>query len=109
MTYLIKEISDPSSGIRLNTLNLSENLTVNDEVLKLVSHLFKSSPSIQHFYFDRTNVTIYGLKKVLKAIQDRRNIRTISTKDNNMSLMQEDGKKVVELLENNFSLTVFSY
>ena len=110
LTYFLTEISDPSAGIHLQTLNLSENQTVNDEVINGVCLLFKTSPTLQHLNFDQTSVTIEGLKKVLQAIHELKHLRTISTKDNNLSLMyQAEGQKIVKLLEGNFSLTELSY
>ena len=78
-------------------------------MIKQVCYLFKTNPSIQHFYFDKTNVTLVGLRKVLRAIQERRNFRTISVKENELSLIAEDGQGIVELLKNNLSLTDFHY
>ena len=109
LTYLMREISDPSSGIRLHTLNLSENRTVDDEVIKQVCDMFKKNMSIQHFYCDKTGVTLKGLRRVLKAIQGRRNFRTISVKENDLSMIGKDGERIVDLLKNNLSLTEFSY
>jgi hypothetical protein len=88
---------------------LSENRTVDDNVIKQVCYLFKTNLSIQHFYFDKTNVTLVGLREVLRAIQERRNFRTISVKENELSLVAEDGQGIVELLKNNLSLTDFHY
>lgn len=109
MNYLIKEITDPSSGIRLKTLNLSQNQTVSDDVIKLVCHLLKASASMENLLFDSTKVTMTGLKTVLKAVESSRNIRTISVKDNELLFTGRDAQEVVELLMNNFSITEFRY
>ena len=43
LTYFINEMSDPAAGIRLESLNLSENLEVNDEVIKRVCLFIKAT------------------------------------------------------------------
>lgn len=110
LSYFMSEISDPAAGIRLQTLNLSENPTVNDSVLKTVSYLFETSPTLQQFIFDKTSITITGLLHVLDALKDKRSIRRLSTKDNNLTLLQQQhGQQVVERLKSNFSLTELNY
>lgn len=109
LTYFVNEISDPQANIRLESLNLSQNPTVNDAVIKSVCNLFGSNPTVKHLYLDNTSITLQGLKLVLTAIHESRSVRTISFKDCNLSLSGEDGLEIVELLKNNISLTNLCY
>ena len=86
LTYFIKEISDPTAGIHLQTLNLSENPNVNDEVITYVCLLFKTSPTLQNLNLDQTSISERGLINILEAIRDLKHLRTISVKDNNLQL-----------------------
>ena len=105
LTYFLKEISDPQANITLESLYLSDNQTVNDEVIKSVCILLKTNTTVKHLYLDKTKVTVHGLRLILKAIEESRSVETISIKDCNMSLMGVVGDEIIELLKNNFSLT----
>ena len=46
LNYFVNAISDPQADIKLESLNLSKNPTVNDSVLKSVCNLFASNPNV---------------------------------------------------------------
>ena len=67
-------------------------MTVNDDLIKRVCHLFASNPTVKHLYLDKTAITLEGFKSLLEAIKIRRNVRTISVKECNLSLVDSDGE-----------------
>ena len=54
-------------------------------------------------------MTVTGLKQVLEAVKDQRNLRKITINDNNLSLTGKNGSDIVELLTQNISLTTLGY
>jgi len=61
LNYFFNVISDPKANIRLESLNLSNNTTVNDSVMNSVCELFGSNPHVKHLILDNTSITTRGL------------------------------------------------
>ena len=105
LNYFFAAINDPQANIKLESLNLSNNLTVNDSVLKNVCNLFRSNPNVKQLILDNTKITIHGLIEVLNAVKETKNVRTISVKNCNLNLVGEDGETIIKLLHDNISIT----
>ena len=105
LNYFFAAINDPQANIKLESLNLSNNLTVNDSVLKNVCNLFRSNPNVKQLILDNTKITIHGLIEVLNAVKETKNVRTISVRNCNLNLVGEDGKTIIKLLHDNISIT----
>lgn len=85
----IEEIA--KQNIRLETLNLSENDTVDDKVVEQLCYLFTSSSTIVHLYLNRTKITLKSLHKIFISIKDSLKVRTIGVEGCNFNLKQRFG------------------
>ena len=61
--YFVIEIAKRQS--QLESLNLSDNPTINDKVAEDLCILFTSSSTMKHLYLDQTHITNKGLKMIL--------------------------------------------
>ena len=61
--HFVIEIAKRQS--QLESLNLSDNPTINDKVAEDLCYLFTSSSTMKHLYLDQTHITIKGLKLII--------------------------------------------
>ena len=95
--------------IRLTSLDLSDNVTVNDNVVKDLTTLFSNSSTLVNLYLNKTQVTIEGLLILLGSIKDSLKVREIGVEGCGIDLEGENGQKVIEALMDNISLTKLAY
>lgn len=96
--------------IRLESLNLSNNFSINHKVVvENLTYLFTSSSTIVHLYLDNTQITHKSVKKIFIAIKDSLKVRTISINKCNLNLTGSFGREIVDLAKNNISLTNFLF
>lgn len=95
--------------VKLTKLVLSENSSINDEVLEDLSKIFLNQSTMKEIYLDSTSITNKGLTKLLSSIKESMKVNKISVCDCNLNLLGEEGQKIAKILNENISLTDLSY
>ena len=77
---------------QLESLNLSDNPTINDQVAEDLCFLFTSSSTMKHLYLDTTHITIKGLRLIIESIKESLKVRTISVQSCDLDLEGANGE-----------------
>ena len=93
--------------INLNTLILSRNIGIGDEVCKEIGNLFTQRSTIKHLYLDDTSITQKGVNTIIESIAENLKISTLSFKNSEVEIYdpeQPEWNSIVALVRQNCSL-----
>lgn len=92
----------------LETLNLSRNITINDEVCRKMKPLFSSSSNIKYLYLDDTYVTQKGVEELVSSIAENLKVHTLSFRNCNVNILDQgrhpEWDQILTVLGQNCSL-----
>ena len=93
----------------INSLNLSRNLTINDEICKVLTVLFTSKSNVKHLYLDYTEITEKGVATLVQSIAENLKVQTLSFTNCRVKIydqnMHPEWDTIIETLQQNCSLT----
>lgn len=95
----------------IQTLNLSRNITINDEVANMLRGLFRSNSAIKHLYLDDTSITHKGLADLIDSTTENLKLLTLSIKNSDIRIASEDQpewKSIIQSMKQNCSLTTIN-